>query len=85
MSNLEFPETLPTTNAVSSAIFDAQVQDVFVPVEMDIYSPTRLDYFSARILQGLVAGRSEKDIRKTPKWAVFLAKELVETLDSEKN
>lgn len=73
------------TKVVSSAIFDTPVPDVFVPVEMDIYSPTRLDYFAARILQGLVAGRSEKDIRKTPKWAVFLAKELVETLDSEKN
>ena len=79
MGTLEITNTTP----VSSSIFDTPKSTDFIPVEMDVYSPTRLDYFATRILQGLVAGRSEKDIRKTPKWSVSLAKELVERLDSE--
>ncbi len=47
----------------------------------DIYYPTRLDYFAARALQGLVTGRAEKDRRVAAKQAVALAKELVELLD----
>ena len=66
--------------AVSSAIFNAPVPE-FMPVEMDLYTPTRLDYFAARALQGLVTGRSEKDRRVCAKQAVALAKELVEVLD----
>ncbi len=66
---------------VSSSIFDAPVPDDFVPVNMDVYAPTRLDYFASRALQGLVTGRSEKDRRVAAKHAVSLAKELVELLD----
>ncbi len=65
---------------VTSDIFNAP-QPEFVPIEMDLYSPTRLDYFAARALQGLVAGRSEKDRRQSAKQAVALAKELVELLN----
>jgi len=50
---------------------------------MDMYNPTRLDYFAARALQGLVTGRSEKDRRVAAKDAVALAKELVELLGDE--
>ncbi len=64
----------------TSEIFNAP-QPEFVPIEMDLYSPTRLDYFAARALQGLVAGRSEKDRRQSAKQAVALAKELVELLN----
>jgi len=72
----------PTTSAdITSEIFDGGRPVNFVPLDMNVYSPTRLDYFAARALQGLIAGRSEKDIRKTPKQAVALAKELVELLD----
>jgi len=63
-----------------SDIFSAPPVE-FVPVEMDVYSPTRLDYFAARALQGLVTGRSERDRRASTKQAVALAKELVELLD----
>ncbi len=68
----------PTT----SEIFDNKPKE-FVPLDMDIYSPTRLDYFAARALQGLVTGRSEKDRRVCAKQAVSLAKELVELLGGE--
>lgn len=68
-----------------SDIFNTKAPVEWVPEPFVIYSPTRLDYFATRILQGLVAGRSEKDIRKTPKWAVALAKELVELLDQKPN
>lgn len=66
---------------VSSAIFDTPIPTDFIPVEMDVYSPTRLDYFASRALQGLVTGRSEKDRRVAAKQAVVLAKQLVELLD----
>ena len=67
----------PTT---TSAIFNAP-QPEFVPLDMDMYNPTRLDYFAARALQGLVTGRSEKDRRKAATQAVALAKEIVELLN----
>jgi len=66
----------PTT----SEIFDNKPK-AFVPLDMDIYSPSRLDYFAARAFQGLITGRSEKERRLAPKQAVSLAKELVELLD----
>ncbi len=65
---------------VTSEIFDNTPKE-FIPLEMNIYSPTRLDYFAARALQGLVTGRSEKDRRVCAKQAVDLAKELVGLLD----
>lgn len=66
---------------VTSSIFNAPVPE-FIPIEMDVYAPTRLDYFAARALQGLVTGRSEKDRRQAAKHAVALAQELVELIDS---
>ena len=69
-----------TPTVVTSDIFTNKPPE-YVPIEMDIYSPTRLDYFAARALQGLVTGRSEKDRRVCAKQAVSLAKELVVLLD----
>ncbi len=66
----------PTTSEIFT-----QPPPEFIPVEMDVYSPTRLDYFAARALQGLVTGRSLKDRRVCAKEAVTLANELVELLD----
>ncbi len=76
-------DTEPTTDAAPtlSSIFDTPQPTEFIPLEMDVYSPTRLDYFAARALQGLVIGRSEKYCRVAPRDAVTLAKELVELLD----
>ena len=65
----------------TSAIFNAP-QPEFVPLAMDVYSPTRLDYFATRMLQGLLVGRSEKDRRVCAKEAVVLAQELIERVDS---
>lgn len=52
------------------------------------YYPTRLEYFAGKALQGLVAGRSEKDLMKgywIAEKAVKLAKELEIVVDSEKS
>ena len=51
----------------------------------DIYYPTRMDYFAARALQGLLVGRSEKDRRACAKQAVILAQEIIERVDSAKD
>ena len=69
-----------TIDNVSSSIFNAPMPE-FIPIEMDVYAPTRLDYFAARALQGLVTGRSEKDRRQAAKQAVAMAQDLVELLD----
>ncbi len=76
-------DTEPTTDAVPtlSSIFDTPTPPKPMVFVEDIYSPTRLDYFAARALQGLVIGRSEKYCRVAPRDAVTLAKELVELLD----
>ena len=73
--------TAPIKPVITSEIFDGARPVNFVPLDMNVYSPTRLDYFAARALQGLVAGRSEKDVRKAAKRAVALAEELVELID----
>lgn len=75
-TTVSIPIVVPPT---TSEIFSTKPPE-YVPVVMDIYSPTRLDYFAARALQGLVTGRSEKDRRVAAKNAVSLAKELVELL-----
>ena len=68
------------TPVITSEIFNAP-QPEFIPVEMDVYSPTRIDYFAARALQGLLVGRSLKDRRVCAKEAKDLANELVGLLD----
>lgn len=49
------------------------------------YYPTRLEYFAGKALQGLVVGRSEKDVnnaRKIARVAVTLAEALESEVDS---
>jgi hypothetical protein len=49
------------------------------------YYPTRLEYFAGKALQGLVTGRSEKDIKRpyhVAEQATKLAKELEEVVDT---
>ena len=65
---------------VTSNIFDAPIPE-FVPVDMDSYVPTRIDYFSASILQGLVSGRSIKNIHGYVRESVTLANALAEEID----
>ena len=65
----------------TSAIFNAP-QPEFIPVEMDVYSPTRLDYFATRALQGLLVGQSEKERRSCAKQALAIAEELIDRVDS---
>ena len=52
------------------------------------YYPSRLEYFAGKALQGLVIGRSHKDLQNTHGIAVNavnLAKALEYVVDSEKN
>ena len=77
---LNDPKVKRNSPLLTSEIFDSTPPD-FVPVDMDAYSPTRMDYFAARALQGLLVGRSEKDRRVCAKQAVILAQELVGLLE----
>ena len=45
------------------------------------YYPTRLEFMFAHALQGLIIGRSEKDIRKAVNEALKLAQEALRALD----
>ena len=49
------------------------------------YQPNRFEYFAALALQGLITGRSEKDIRKCVANALALAKEMEMAIDSQKD
>ena len=46
------------------------------------YYPTRLEYFAGKALQGLVTGRSEKEVRTAVTKAIILALEMEDALDS---
>jgi hypothetical protein len=48
----------------------------------DSYYPTRLEYFAGKAMQGLVIGRSEKDLKHIAARSVQLAKELEQEIDS---
>lgn len=65
---------------VTSEIFDSPHPE-FVPIDMDTYYPTRIDYFAARALQGLIAGRSLKNMDGYVKEAARLAHSLAEEID----
>ncbi len=56
-----------------------------VPRQLLGFTPNRFEYFAAIALQGLVIGRSEKDIRKAVKVALVLAEELEDAIDSQEN
>ncbi len=47
----------------------------------EIYSPTRLEYFSATILSSLLIGRSLKDQKKCIAQSLRFAKDMLEALD----
>ncbi len=53
-----------------------------IPVIAESYYPTRLEYFAGKALQGLVTGRSEKDLKRAANKAVLLAIELEDAIDS---
>ncbi len=45
------------------------------------YYPTRLEYFAGKALQGLVTGRSIKDLAAAAKQALQLAEEMEQAID----
>jgi hypothetical protein len=45
------------------------------------YYPTRLEYFAGKALQGLVTGRSERDLKHVGKRSLLLGIELAEAID----
>ncbi len=52
------------------------------PRQLQSYSPNRFEYFAGKALQGLVIGRSEKDIKKSVRTAIELAREMENAIDS---
>ena len=53
-----------------------------IPRQFTSYTPTRFEYFAGLALQGLITGRSEKDINKSVRSALRLATEMEDALDS---
>ena len=45
------------------------------------YTPTRLEYFAAKALQGLITGRSEKDRRSAVRDALSMALDMCDACD----
>jgi len=44
------------------------------------YKPTRFEYFVGQALQGLVTGRSEKDLKNAVRLSISLARDLEKEL-----
>jgi hypothetical protein len=55
------------------------------PIQIFSYRPTRLDYFAAAALRGLVSGRSEKNLSRYVRMALELAREMEKQIDSQEN
>ena len=64
-----------------SADSDVNVFKTDFKVIEEGYYPTRLEFMFAHALQGLIIGRSEKDIRKAVNEALKLAQEALRALD----
>ena len=52
------------------------------PRQLLSYTPNRFEYFAGQALQGLVVGRSEKNIKRWATLAIELAKEMEDAVDS---
>lgn len=55
------------------------------PRQLLSYTPNRFEYFAGQAIQGLVSGRSEKDVPKCVRMAVELARELEKAIDSQES
>jgi hypothetical protein len=72
---------MSTTNGKTE--FEDVVEWTPLPTQ-ESYYPTRFEYFVGKALQGLVTGRSEKDLNSTVRKALALAEEMEDALDSAK-
>ena len=67
-------------------VIDSDFGAEFQPLPIaESYYPTRLEYFAGKALQGLVVGRSEKDVsnaKKIARVAVTLSQALEDEVDS---
>jgi len=52
---------------------------------VESYYPTRFEYMLGKIVQGLVTGRAEKDLKTAVERAMLLAEEVEVALDSKKD
>jgi len=52
-----------------------------IPIVVESYYPTRLEYLAGKALQGLCTRRSEKFLRNVPRLALLLAQEMEVALD----
>jgi hypothetical protein len=51
------------------------------PREIHLYYPNRFEYFLGKIIQGMVTGRAERDLRSVIRNSVNLAEELEIVID----
>ena len=69
------------TEQLEESIKDFGADFKTLPVVVESYYPTRLEYFAGKALQGLVTGQSEKNLRTTVKRALELAQDMEDALD----
>ena len=51
------------------------------PRETHLYYPTRFEYFLGHLVQGLITGRAERDLKSVVRNAVKLADEIEDMID----
>lgn len=69
--------------STATELFGTDASPTYTPLpELKSYYPTRLEYFAGKALQGLVTGRSEKDLKNSAKRSLELAEEMETLLDT---
>jgi len=53
-----------------------------LPVVVESYYPTRLEYFAGKALQGFVTGRADKDLKHAAVKALQLAQDMEDVIDN---
>ncbi len=87
MGDWDFEKSAPVKQAVEELGLTVDPVDLAEDVDWKqfadpkSYYPTRLEYFAGKALQGMVAGRSLRDLPKIPAQAVDLAVQLCDACD----
>ena len=81
-TNIEFEDRAKgITEQLEESMKDFGADFKTLPVVVESYYPTRLEYFAGKALQGLVTGRAEKDLKNVAVKALQLAKDMEDAID----
>jgi len=82
-TNLDFEGNVKSVDEqLEDAITDFGADFRTLPVVVESYYPTRLEYFAGKALQGFVTGRADKDLKHAAVKALQLAQDMEDVIDN---